>query len=137
MTLTVQLQSTIYSFFFGFFFSGCYSFINRLFYRYRKRLIRCFIQVVIGFSIGILYFLGLIKVNDGIIRFYYFIALLMGYLFYEIYYAMYCLLLMERFMKRLKQLLLPLLLVFKKIHGIIKIIGKRVKKWHENSNSED
>ena len=140
MTLTVQLQSIAFSFFFGFFFSGFYSFINRLFYRYRKRLIRYFLQVIVGFLVGLLYFLGMVKINDGIIRFYYFIALLIGYLFYEINYAMYCLILLERFMKLLKKILLPLLLVFRKIHGIIKIIRKRVKKWHkkhEDLNSED
>ena len=71
MTLLVQFQCLFYSFLFGFVMSGVYHIMNRFLYVV-PTFIRYLFQVIIGCFFGILYFYGLVILNDGILRLYFF-----------------------------------------------------------------
>ena len=114
---------------------GVYHGINRLFFRV-YRVIRLFLQVIIGLGFGVIYFYGLVFLNDGVLRIYFFLFLFLGYLFYQKYYAYYWLYVLEICACFVKKILSPFFFFFKRISVIIQ---KRIKKvrlrWRkENTN---
>ena len=129
MQLIIQFQGIAYSFVYSLLFSFLYSFINRLFYRYKKKIVRFILQICIGTCFGFTYYYGLLIINNGVFRIYFFIGLIMGYIVYENYYAFYVLLLMEKWMKVIKKLLKPISFIFSRIRGILKKAKKKVRKW--------
>ena len=90
MSLIVQFQCLFYSFLFGFVMTGVYHIMNRLLYGV-PMFLRYICQCLIGICFGMLYFYGLVFLNEGILRLYFFIFMLMGYLLYSHYYAYYLL----------------------------------------------
>lgn len=128
MELVKQIQGISYSLVFGFVFTFIYSFINRLFYKYHKGLFRLILQVIIGIVFGVLYYLGLLVINNGIVRIYFIIALLTGYVLYLNYYSYYMFILIEIMVKVIKYLLRPIIFIFTKISGIIRRM-RRVVVW--------
>lgn len=136
MELVTQLQGVVYSAVFGLFFSFVYSFINRLLYRYKKKILRFIIQVGIGIGFGFTYYAGLIAINNGICRVYYIISIIVGYIIYENYYALPSLIVIENIVKMLKKVIRPIYFFFHKIHGIIKKV-KKVIKWPKRKKQED
>ena len=88
MSLIVQFQCLFYSFLFGFVMTGVYHIMNRLLYGV-PMFLRYICQCLIGICFGMLYFYGLVFLNEGILRLYFFIFMLMGYLLYSHYYAYY------------------------------------------------
>ena len=90
MSLIVQFQCLFYSFLFGFVMTGVYHIMNRLLYGI-PMFLRYICQCLIGICFGMLYFYGLVFLNEGILRLYFFIFMLMGYLLYSHYYAYYLL----------------------------------------------
>lgn len=135
MDLVKQLQGVVYSAVYGLLFSFIYSFINRLFYRYKKKIIRFIIQVCVGVLFGFTYYYGLIVINNGVIRIYFIISILIGYIIYEQYYALPSLIVIENIMKIIKQVLRPMYFFFHKIHVIINKV-KKVVKWPKRKNQE-
>lgn len=134
MNLLQQFQSLFYSFFFGFISTGIYHVMNRLFYKIPS-LMRYVLQIFIGFSFGFCYFLGLVKINNGIMRFYFFVFIFMGYLFYQKYYAYHLLYYLEKIVHVIKRILKPFIFFFRKINVIILKKVKKVKlKWRKNDN---
>lgn len=111
MDLLVQFQSFVFSFVFGFVMSGFYHFINRLIYRF-PRLLRYLLQILIGFSFGFGYFYGLVILNDGILRLYFFVFIFIGYLFYQKYYAYHVLCYIEGFVCIIKRIFSPFIFFF-------------------------
>ena len=79
MDLIKQLQGISYSLVFGFLFTFVYSLINRVFYKYHKSIFRYFIQIIVGIVFGYCYYLGLLVINNGVIRGYFIISLLVGF----------------------------------------------------------
>ena len=71
MDLLIQFQCLFYSFVYGFVMTGVYHIINRFLYKV-PCVIRYLFQIVIGISFGVLYFYGLVIINDGILRLYFF-----------------------------------------------------------------
>lgn len=136
MSLITQLQGVVFSFVFSLLFNAVYSFINRVFYRYRKGIVRFILQIFIGATFGFIYYYGLLIINDGIIRMYFVVSLIMGYIVYEHYYAIPILIIIERLMKIIKKLLRPIYFILNKIRGIIKKMKKRVKRWSRKKVSE-
>lgn len=136
MRLLTQFQGVVYSFVYSLLFSFVYSFINRLFYRYKKKIFRFILQVCIGISFGLAYYYGLLVINNGVIRVYYFIGLAMGYIIYENYYAFHVLIWMEKSMKGLKKLLSPIFFIFSKIRVILKKTKKKVRQWPKRKKQE-
>lgn len=136
MNLLIQFQCLFYSFVYGFFMSGVYHVINRLLYKI-PRLIRYVMQMIIGISFGVLYFYGLVKLNDGLLRFYFFIMIFLGYLFYQKYYAYYLLSYLEGFIKILKRIIAPFIFFFHLINAImLKKIKKVKSKWQRKKDSK-
>lgn len=135
MDLLVQFQCLFYSFCFGFLMSGIYHLINRTLY-YVWRWARYLLQIVIGFFFGVFYFYGLVIFNEGILRFYFFIMIFIGYLFYQKYYAYHILYHLEILFRILRKIFNPFIFFF---HSINVIIQKRIKKvklkWQKNNPS--
>ncbi|MFQ6792817.1 spore cortex biosynthesis protein YabQ [Thomasclavelia sp.] len=128
MDLINQLQGISYSLVFGFLFTFVYSLINRVFYKYHQSIFRYIIQIITGVVFGYLYYLGLLVINNGVIRFYFIISMLFGYLVYLNYYSYYMFYVIEAVVKMLKYILSPIIFIFKKINGIIKRM-KKVIRW--------
>ena len=131
----MQFQCLFYSFLFGFVMSGAYHIINRIFLRI-SRIFRVLIQVILGVSFGMIYFYGLVVLNKGILRLYFFVLIFIGYLFYQKYYAYYLLYYLEIFIRFLKRILSPFFFFFKKINVIIQKRVRRVRlKWQKNNQN--
>lgn len=136
MNLLVQFQCLFYSFMYGFVMSGVYHVLNRLLYKV-PRIVRYVFQMVLGISFGMIYFYGLVVLNDGILRFYFFIMIFIGYLFYQKYYAYYLLYHLELFVKILKRIIAPFIFFFRYINGIIQKRVKKVKlKWRRKKEQD-
>jgi hypothetical protein len=115
-------------------FQCIYHIINRLLYGI-PWVLRYIIQVLLGWGIGVLYFYGLVMINQGIIRFYFFVLLFLGYLFYQKYYAYNLLFYLEICVRILKRLISPFIFFFYKINAIIQKRVKRVKlKWRRKDS---
>ena len=80
MDLIRQIQGIGYSLVYGFVFTFVYSLINRLLYKYHQCIIRLFLQIIIGIIFGYIYYLGLLRINNGVIRIYFFVSMLIGYI---------------------------------------------------------
>ncbi|WP_374011452.1 spore cortex biosynthesis protein YabQ [uncultured Thomasclavelia sp.] len=128
MDLIKQLQGISYSLVFGFLFTFVYSFINSLFYKYHKSIFRYILQLVIGVAFGCCYYFGLLMINNGVIRFYFIISLLAGYVLYLNYYNYYLIVVIEAVIKGLKYILSPIIFIFRKINAIIGHM-KKVIRW--------
>lgn len=128
MDLVKQIQGISYSFIYGFVFTFVYSLINRLLYKYHQRIFRFFLQIIIGIVFGYIYYLGLLKINNGVIRIYFFISMLVGYILYLNYYSYYMFFLIELLVKVIKYILRPMIFLFRKVNGIIRRV-KRVMRW--------
>ena len=137
MSLITQLQGVVYSFVFGLVFNFVYGFINRVFYKYREGIIRFILQIFIGISFGCIYYYGLLVINDGIIRIYFIISIIMGYIVYEHYYALAILMVIERLIIIIKKLLKPIYFIFRKFRAIMREVKKKVKKkWPRKKSLE-
>ncbi len=128
MKLVQQLQGVAYSFIFGLLFSFVYGFINRLFYKYRKGIIRFILQIFIGLAFGFIYYYGILIINNGVIRLYFIASIIMGYIIYEHYYALPLLIIIERIIKVIKRILKPIYFIFNRLRVIMKKM-KKVIKW--------
>lgn len=136
MDLLVQFQCLFYSFGFGFVMSGVYHVVNRFLYKI-PRLVRYLFQIFIGCSFGVLYFYGLVILNDGILRLYFFGLIFIGYLFYSKYYAYYVLYHLEICVRILKRIIAPFIFFFRYVNGIIQKRVKKVKlKWQRKKDSD-
>ena len=99
--------------------------------------IRYLFQVIIGCFFGILYFYGLVILNDGILRLYFFVLVFIGYLFYQKYYAFSLLYYLEKFVLLLKRIIAPFRFFFRYINVIIQKRVKKVKlKWRRKKNQD-
>ena len=127
MNLVEQIQVIGYSLVSGFVFTFVYSLINRVFYKYHQRLIRSFIQIIIGILFGYIYYLGIFKINNGVLRMYFFVCILIGYILYLNYYSYYMYCLIELIIRMIKYILKPILFLFRKVDGIIKHIKRVIR----------
>lgn len=137
MDLLIQFQSIIYSVLFGFVMTGVYHIINRFLFKLFY-ILRVILQVGLGLGFGFLYFQGLVWINDGILRIYYFFCILIGYLFYQKYYAFYLLYYLEYVISFFKRILSPFIFFFRRISVIIqKSIRKVKKRWQRQKRNQD
>lgn len=136
MSLIVQFQCLFYSFLFGFVMTGVYHIMNRLLYGI-PMFLRYICQCLIGICFGMLYFYGLVFLNEGILRLYFFIFMLMGYLLYSHYYAYYLLYFLEKIVSIFKRIISPFIFFFRYINGIIqKRIGRMKRKWQKRKHQD-
>ena len=79
MILKMQILSLLFSFIYGNFVFWLLEINYRLLYE-GKIIYRVIISFLFVMFISLLYFIGLFKINNGIIHIYFFIVLLTGYL---------------------------------------------------------
>ncbi|WP_353505760.1 hypothetical protein [Thomasclavelia cocleata] len=96
---------------------------------------RLFLQIIIGIIFGYIYYLGLLRINNGVIRLYFFISMLIGYILYLNYYSYYMFFLIELIVRMIKYILRPIIFIFRKVNGIMKRV-KRVMKWPKEKFSK-
>lgn len=127
MSLLIQIQVAVISFFFGFFFLMLFGFINRVL----KRITILKNIVIIGYFLFATYsyFYCLVLLNDGILRIYYPLFIALGGVFYQKFYAVYFLRFYESIcLKTHKLIITPICLKIKKIKSILKIKKEKRKK---------
>ena len=79
MILKVQLYSFIYSFIFGIVFYFLLDIFNK--YKSKKVIVEVFLSVIFVFTTSLVYFWGLVYINNGYLHIYFLISILVGYLF--------------------------------------------------------
>ena len=80
MSLQIQIQTLLFSFFFGIGFSACLTFSYKLIYHEKKRYKITFTFLLVIGSI-LLYFIGIRKVNNGIFHPYSALTIIVGFCF--------------------------------------------------------
>ena len=117
MNLFIQFKCLYYSFCYGFFMMFFYCLLNRIFFK--LKWLSYIIQLSIGMLLGIVYYYGLVMINYGIIRMYFFIMIFLGYLFFMDFYKTYTLLLIENMAKCTAKIMSSIYFFFKRINAII------------------
>ncbi len=84
MNLKVQVLSLIFSLFFGVVFSYFYSYFYKLFYK-TKFVYKILINFLFVLDFMLLYFLLLIKINNGILHIYFFATFIFSFLIFNKY----------------------------------------------------
>ena len=79
MILKLQLYSLIYSFLFGIVFYFLLDVFNK--YNSKKIIIKIITSLLFVFTNSIIYFVGLIYINNGYLHIYFLLSILVGYLF--------------------------------------------------------
>lgn len=85
MGLNVQMVSLLVSFFYGMFFFFSLE-LNLKFIYSSKLFIRLFVSFVFVLFHVLLYFLILMKINNGYLHFYFFLCILLGYYICKVVY---------------------------------------------------
>ena len=135
--LTVQFRCMFYSLVYGFISCMFYHIINRICMKI-PMLLRYLIQVVLGFVIGFIYYYGLVYLNDGILRGYFFVLMFIGYVIYQKYYAKYGLYYLEIILRFVKRILTPFFFFFHSINAIILRSKKKVENiWQKREKKQD
>ncbi len=128
MDLISQIQGLGYSFGYAFVASFIYHFINRALIKIKLHMIRWVFQMILGSSFAFCYYYGLVMINEGVIKLYFIGVLVFGYLIYELYFNQYLIGVIDKMVKFVKYILLPIHFVFKRFNAIMKNT-KRVMKW--------
>lgn len=135
MSLLVQFQCLVYCFVYGFVFTGIYHVINHVMYRMYS-FIRMILQFILGSLFSFCFYKGLIYINDGVLRIYFFIFIFLGYVFFQKYYGYILLFYLKKCVRIYKRIINPYIFFFKKIDAIMKKKVKWVKnKWQKRKNS--
>ncbi len=101
-------------------------------------ILRYMMQIVLGFIIGFVYYYGLVYLNDGILRGYFFVLIFIGYVIYQRYYAKYGLYYLEIILRFIKQILMPFFFFFHSINAIIQKNKKKVENiWRKKEKKQD
>ena len=134
MNLIQQVQGVVYSFVFGMVFTFIYYLINSCFFT-TKQLFRYFFSVVIGIMFGSAYYLGLLIINEGIIRFYFIVAIVCGYVIYQNYYSDKMMIVIIKLKRTIKRLLKPIVFICRKINVIIMFTRRKIK-WQKKESKK-
>ena len=86
MILSTQILSLIYSFFYGIFLFFLLELNYKLLYT-GKMLYKIIISFLFVMFISLLYFYGLLKINNGIIHIYFLIVMFTGYMLSFVIYS--------------------------------------------------
>ena len=76
MRLNIQIYSLIYSFFFGIVFYFLLDLFNKMNIKFVLKAIVSFFFII---TLSILYFLGLLYINNGYLHVYFFLSIMVGY----------------------------------------------------------
>ena len=119
MDLITQIQGIGYSFVYGIIFTFVYHFIYSHLIKIKIKFIYFIMQGCFGIIFAAIYFIGLLKINEGILA---------GYVVYQnlMHEKMY--IVIVKINQKLTRLFKPVRFVFLKFDGIIESIKKRVKR---------
>lgn len=133
MSLLLQIQVAVISFFFGAFFLLLFGFINRLFYRIT--IIKNFCIILYFMIMSSIYFVLLVHFTDGVLRIYYPLFMLLGGFIYQKIYAKYFLKLYDKILNKINHIFIrPIHLKIKQIQSILKM--KRKKRLEKRQNGK-
>lgn len=135
MSLMTQLQGVGYSFVFGMVFTFLYHFINYYIFKIKYHLFRFIMQIIFGILFAGYYFIGLLVINDGILRAYFICTLIMGYIFYQNVFSekLYSVILYIDGI--VKFVFKPVRIAIYKINGII-CKTKKVIRWRKKESKK-
>ena len=83
MDLITQIQGIGYSFVYGIIFTFVYHFIYSHLIKIKIKFIYFIMQCCFGIIFAAIYFIGLLKINEGILRAYFLVSVLAGYVVYQ------------------------------------------------------
>ena len=128
MDLITQIQGIGYSFVYGIIFTFVYHFIYSHLIKIKIKFIYFIMQCCFGIIFAAIYFIGLLKINEGILRAYFLVSVLAGYVVYQnlMHEKMY--IMIVKINQKLTRLFKPVRFVFLKFDGIIGSIKKMTKK---------
>ena len=128
MDLITQIQGIGYSFVYGIIFTFVYHFIYSHLIKIKIKFIYFFMQGCFGVVFAAIYFIGLLKINEGVLRAYFFVSVLAGYVVYQnlMHEKMY--ILIVKINQKLTMLFKPVYFVFLEFNGIMKSIKKKMKR---------
>ena len=138
MDLITQIQGIGYSFVYGIIFTFVYHFIYSHLIKIKIKFIYFIMQGCFGIIFAAIYFIGLLKINEGILRAYFLVSILAGYVVYQnlMHEKMY--IVIVKINQKLTRLFKPVRFVFLKFDGIIgsikegeKMTKKRLKKVYK------
>ena len=124
MDLITQIQGIGYSFVYGIIFTFVYHFI----YSHLIKIKIKFIYFIMQGCFGIIFAAIYLKINEGILRAYFLVSVLAGYVVYQnlMHEKMY--IVIVKINQKLTRLFKPVRFVFLKFDGIIGSIKKWVKR---------
>lgn len=128
MDLITQIQGIGYSFVYGIIFTFVYHFIYSHLIKIKIKFIYFIMQGCFGIIFAAIYFIGLLKINEDILRAYFLVSILAGYVVYQnlMHEKMY--IVIVKINQKLTRLFKPVRFVFLKFDGIIGSIKKWVKR---------
>lgn len=135
MSLITQLQGVGYSFVFGLLFTFVYHFISFYIFKIKYRFFRYIMQIIVGIVFAGHYFIGLLVINDGVIRAYFLCVVVMGYIVYQNLFSEKLYPVIVLLNKSIRFILTPLRIVFCKINGIIEHT-KKVIRWQNQESKK-
>lgn len=121
MTLFEQFQVFLGSIFLGMLFLSIWSFFNTLFYKYKKSLIRLPFEILLFTALAFIYHQFLVVVCNGILNIFYPLALFIGALVYQKFYAKIINGFNSRLIMKIKKVIKNLLKKLKSIYNNIKV----------------
>lgn len=131
MSLFVQFKGCFFSFVYGFFLLSFLHLLHRLL-SFLPFIIKGFCHFLLGICFAFIYYYGFVVIDCGILYFYDFLFLFIGYLFYQRYYAYYEFVYIDKVIKRVKRIFHPIVFFLKKINAIMKKKLRRVmEKWQK------
>ena len=80
MRLNIQIYSLIYSFLFGIFFYFILDIYNKISDKL-KIWIKIIVSLIYTLIISIIYFIGLLYINNGYLHIYFLLSIMVGYIF--------------------------------------------------------
>ena len=128
MDLITQIQGIGYSFVYGIIFTFVYHFIYSHLIKIKIKFIYFIMQCCFGIIFAAIYFIGLLKINEGILRAYFLVSVLAGYVVYQnlMHEKMY--IMIVKINQKLTRLFKPVRFVFLKGEKMTK---KRLKKVYK------
>lgn len=126
MSLYISFKCLYYSFCYGFMMMFFYCLLKRIVFRFV--LLNILVQFMTGVLLGVVYFYGLVLLNYGIVRLYFFVMLFLGYLFFMRYYKNYVMTYIEIIVQYVRKILLCRYFFFNCINAIIRLKRRLMKR---------
>ena len=128
MDLVTQIQGIGYSFVYGIVFTFMYHLIYSNLVKIKFKYLRYFLQICCGILFADIYFTGLFFINEGVLRFYFLVALLFGLIIYQNYMHQQMMIVIYYIKKAIDYVFFPIRFVFLRFNAIMRSIKKRVKR---------